>query len=228
MPSFAGRADAVQRVQELPPTNRLSADSSGTSRTVSAGLPLGTLARWPGPERPGSPRREPWPPLSSRSWNAAMQSGPSSPTGNGSGVYTAARHAHSRSANFYEVDLSRTSSSSAAKSDPNEAFRYWWLFFRLEAFPLRTWCGRWREGRLAGSTVAVGSRDYAREVEVELKRRVFLRRGADARLRLYSRPACLRLKILARPTDEDLEEISAPPRSRCSYRLLFMLYAEEP
>src|SRR5690606_6299534 len=87
------------------------------------------------------------------------------------------RRAHSRSTNFYEVDLPDLLLTSGL-TDPNEAFRYWWLFFRVEAFlpveeapappadadkQIRVWL----------DTIAEGSRDYAREVEAELKRRVF-------------------------------------------------------
>lgn len=43
------------------------------------------------------------------------------------------RHAHSRATNFYEVDLAEALVSSG-DTDPNEAFRYWWLFFRAAAF----------------------------------------------------------------------------------------------
>ena len=37
---------------------------------------------------------------------------------------------HSRSSNYYEIDLEET----LAMEDPNRAFRYFWLFFRLDAF----------------------------------------------------------------------------------------------
>jgi len=43
------------------------------------------------------------------------------------------RHAHSRATNFYEVDLPEALIASG-DTDPNEAFRYWWLFFRSQAF----------------------------------------------------------------------------------------------
>lgn len=39
------------------------------------------------------------------------------------------RQAHSRATNFYEVDLPEALIASG-DTDPNEAFRYWWLFFR--------------------------------------------------------------------------------------------------
>ena len=43
------------------------------------------------------------------------------------------RRAHSRSTNFYEVDLAEALAD-ASETDPAEAFRYWWLFFRPAAF----------------------------------------------------------------------------------------------
>ncbi len=43
------------------------------------------------------------------------------------------RQARSHSTNFYEVDLEEALVASD-ETDPNEAFRYWWLFFRSQAF----------------------------------------------------------------------------------------------
>jgi hypothetical protein len=43
------------------------------------------------------------------------------------------RKAHARATNFYEVDLVEALTASG-DTDPNEAFRYWWLFFRSRAF----------------------------------------------------------------------------------------------
>lgn len=129
------------------------------------------------------------------------------------------KNAHSRSTNFYEVDLPDVLIASGL-SDPNEAFRYWWLFFRLEAFlptdDARESC--WLD------TVVQGSRDYAREVEDELKRRVFydvvpaLSHGFlhDRRTRLGNR---------ATPDESELERIRAGTLTLL-YRLLFLLYAE--
>lgn len=37
------------------------------------------------------------------------------------------RQAHARATNFYEVDLVEALTASG-DTDPNEAFRYWWLF----------------------------------------------------------------------------------------------------
>ena len=43
------------------------------------------------------------------------------------------RQAHARATNFYEVDLVEALTASG-DTDPNEAFRYWWLFLRPAAF----------------------------------------------------------------------------------------------
>ena len=53
------------------------------------------------------------------------------------------RQAHARSTNFYEVDLVEALTASG-DTDPNEAFRFWWLFFRSAAF--QTSPPPWRGG----------------------------------------------------------------------------------
>jgi hypothetical protein len=128
------------------------------------------------------------------------------------------RAAHSRSTNFYEVDLEDVLQSSG-QTDPNEAFRYWWLFFRSQAFApagddgTACWLDR----------VAAGSRDYAREVE-RLKPRVFYEVVPQlAAGFLEDRKS--RLGIRKAPTDAELEEIRAGTLTLL-YRILFLLYAE--
>ena len=131
------------------------------------------------------------------------------------------RQAHSRSTNFYEVDLEEALDASG-ETDPNEAFRYWWLFFRPEAFaslPTPTAVEKcWLD------VVAAGSREYAKQVEERLKKRVFehivphLAEGflADRRKRLG---------LTAIPSEGDLEEVRQGTLTLL-YRLLFLLYAE--
>lgn len=129
------------------------------------------------------------------------------------------RAAHSRSTNFYEVDLQDALVNSGL-TDPNEAFRYWWLFFRLEAFSPADGA----PGKVWLDLIAEGSRDYAREVEAELKRRVFydvvpmLAQGF-----LHDRRT--RLKKVAKPTEQELEEIRSGTLTLL-YRILFLFYAE--
>ena len=99
------------------------------------------------------------------------------------------RQAHSRATNFYEVDLVEALIASG-ETDPNEAFRYWWLFFRAAAF--RSWCGRPACCQRAGvppargeprrphqrrcwlDSIAEGSREYAKQLGERLKERIFV------------------------------------------------------
>ena len=68
------------------------------------------------------------------------------------------RQAHARATNFYEVDLVEALTASG-DTDPNEAFRYWWLFFRASRHLARVGVPPAREAegqRAAGSTTSPG------------------------------------------------------------------------
>ncbi len=126
------------------------------------------------------------------------------------------RQAHARSTNFYEVDLIEALNVSG-DSDPNEAFRYWWLFFRSAAFQKdAAGEGCWLDGILQGS------RDYAKRLGDHLKERVFitifphLAEGflADRRERL---------NLKGKPTTEGLSDVYEATLTLL-YRLLFLLY----
>jgi type I restriction-modification system DNA methylase subunit len=129
------------------------------------------------------------------------------------------RAAHSRATNFYEVDLVEALVASG-DTDPNEAFRYWWLFFRSEAFgpadaekP-----GCWLD------TIAQGSRDYAKQLGERLKSRVFLDIFPYlARGFLEDRKR--RLGVGKRPSEEELHDTYEATLTLL-YRLLFLLFAE--
>ncbi len=78
------------------------------------------------------------------------------------------RQAHARATNFYEVDLFEALTASG-DTDPNEAFRYWWLFLRPAAFkPKADRQGCWLDD------VLLGSREYAKRLGDRLKDRIFL------------------------------------------------------
>ena len=130
------------------------------------------------------------------------------------------RDAHSRSTNFYEVDLEEALRESG-DTDPNEAFRYWWLFFRGQAFdPLpdteQPTC--WLD------TVVQGSRDYAKRLGERLKERIFVEIFPHlARGFLEDRKK--RLDNGKRPADEELKDTFEATLTLL-YRLLFLLYAE--
>ncbi len=130
------------------------------------------------------------------------------------------RDAHSRSTNFYEVDLEEALLASG-ETDPNEAFRYWWLFVRRQAFePLpnteQPTC--WLD------TIVQGSRDYAKRLGDRLKDRIFVEifpHLAQGFLKDRRR----RLQNTHRLTDEELKDTFEATLTLL-YRLLFLLYAE--
>ena len=77
---------------------------------------------------------------------------------------------HSRSTNYYEIDLEET----LAMDDPNVAFRYFWLFFRLNAFVTKDGEQKRRSGGLSFlDRVLNESESYARALGDRLKERVF-------------------------------------------------------
>jgi hypothetical protein len=141
------------------------------------------------------------------------------------------RQAHARATNFYEVDLVEALTDSG-DTDPNEAFRYWSLFFRPDAFQpcgagvspalpatgTATAQGCWLDG------ILLGSREYAKRLGERLKDRIFvtifprLAQGflADRKQRLGQNND---------PNDEELADIFEATLTLL-YRLLFLLYAE--
>lgn len=128
------------------------------------------------------------------------------------------RKAHARSTNFYEVDLVEALTASG-DTDPNEAFRYWWLFFRPNAFqPVSNEEGCWLD------RILQGSRDYAKRLGDRLKDRVFFTIFPHmAQGLLEDRKQ--RLGIEESPSREELDEVFEATLTLL-YRLLFLLYAE--
>src|SRR5205823_10183441 len=80
------------------------------------------------------------------------------------------RQAHARATNFYEVDLVEALTASG-DTDPNEAFRYWSLFFRPQAFQAH---GLQPVGLCWLDGILQGSREYAKRLGERLKERIFL------------------------------------------------------
>ena len=78
--------------------------------------------------------------------------------------------AHSRATNYYEIDLDET----LAMDDPNEAFRYFWLFFRAPAFVPHDIVRNGQSRTLSFLDELVEeSEDYAKGLGERLKDRVF-------------------------------------------------------
>lgn len=128
------------------------------------------------------------------------------------------RQAHARATNFYEVDLVEALTASG-DTDPNEAFRYWWLFFRPKAFgPGAEGKGCWLDA------ILTGSRQYAKRLGERLKDRIFLTIFPHlAQGFLVDRKQ--RLGQNKEPTEEELANIFEATLTLL-YRLLFLLYAE--
>jgi type I restriction-modification system DNA methylase subunit len=128
------------------------------------------------------------------------------------------RQAHARATNFYEVDLAEALTASG-DTDPNEAFRYWWLFLRSAAFkPRAEGQGCWLDD------ILVGSREYAKRLGERLKDRIFLTIFPHlAQGFLVDRKQ--RLGQNKEPTEEELADIFEATLTFL-YRLLFLLYAE--
>ena len=129
------------------------------------------------------------------------------------------KHAHSRATNFYEVELDEALGASDG-TDPNEAFRYFWLFFRPQAFAPSDPDGT----TLWLDAVVQGSRDYAREVERELKQRVF-ERVVPFLAQGFLADRSGRLGRHEPPGEAELETVRQATLTLL-YRLLFLLYAE--
>ena len=145
---------------------------------------------------------------------------------------------HSRSTNYYEIDLEET----LAMDDPNLAFRYFWLFFRLNAFTTREVVrdGRSREMCFLDQLLD-DSEAYAKKLGDRLKQRVFeqifphfaegfiehLKGQADmAGDRQRSLLPAAEQLALKREPDEEFRRQTFQATLTLLYRLLFLLYAE--
>ncbi|MCU0486207.1 MAG: Eco57I restriction-modification methylase domain-containing protein [Anaerolineales bacterium] len=116
--------------------------------------------------------------------------------------------AHSRATNYYEIDLEET----LASPDVSEAFRYFWLFFRAQAFATQP---SFVDALLAESA------SYAKALGERLKENVFenvFPLLAEGFIKNWARPA-------VELTDAELRE-TFHATLIFLYRLLFLLYAE--
>ena len=145
---------------------------------------------------------------------------------------------HSRSTNYYEIDLEET----LAMTDPNEAFRYLWLFFRLNAFVTRE---VQRDGETRELSFLDGllseSENYAKGLGERLKERVFEQvfpqfaagfiEHLKGQVGLAGPQQTSLLPIseqlsLKREPDEEFRRQVFNGTLTLLYRLLFLLYAE--
>lgn len=145
---------------------------------------------------------------------------------------------HSRSTNYYEIDLDET----LAMADPNEAFRYFWLFFRQSAFLNREVQvdGQNREMSFLDRLLAE-SESYAKALGDRLKERVFEQvfpqfaagfieylkgQVGMAGPRQASLLTVSEQLALKREPDEEFRRQVFNGTLTLLYRLLFLLYAE--
>lgn len=136
-----------------------------------------------------------------------------------------ARDTHSRATNYYELDAEELLADTAAPlADPGEAFRYFWLLFRRQAFEKHP---AQREGKTLDLSLLdrllLESEDYARELGSRLKDRVFedvfphLAHGFVEHLRAQGGSKAV--------PQVELDAIYQGTLTLL-YRLLFLLYAE--
>ena len=136
-----------------------------------------------------------------------------------------ARQTHSRATNYYELDAEELLADTGVPvADPGEAFRYFWLLFRRDAFEKHA---TQREGKVQELSLLdrllLESEDYARDLGSRLKDRVFeevfphLAHGFVEHLREKSGARAV--------PQEQLDGIYQGTLTLL-YRLLFLLYAE--
>ena len=145
---------------------------------------------------------------------------------------------HSRSTNYYEIDLEET----LAMADPNRAFRYFWLFFRLKAFVTRE---ALQDGPTSESSfldrVLDESESYAKGLGERLKERVFEevfphfaegfiehlkgQVGMAGPQQASMLPIVEQLQLKQEPDEEFRRQVFQGTLTLL-YRLLFLLYAE--
>ena len=134
------------------------------------------------------------------------------------------KKAHSKATEFYEVDLEEI----LAMEDPQEAFRYFWLLFRADAFRLKPYA-------IAGESKQIclldrlfqESETYAKELGEKLKDNIFKNvfpRFAKGFIATMGGTG----KYLAMPKEQREEELGTVYRGTLTflYRMLFLLYAE--
>ena len=145
---------------------------------------------------------------------------------------------HSRSTNYYEIDLEET----LAMDDPNRSFRYFWLFFRLQAFIKRQVVrdGQSREMNFLDELFD-DSEAYAKSLGDRLKERVFehifphfaegfiehLRgqEGVAGPQQTVLLPVAQQISLKREPDEEYRRQVFQGTLTLL-YRTLFLLYAE--
>jgi hypothetical protein len=138
-----------------------------------------------------------------------------------------AQRTHSRATNYYEIDLEEVLAQAGPyAADPAEAFRYFWLLFRRQAFePVEVD----REGKQVVLSLLdqlfLESEDYAKELGERLKERVFEEVFPHLAAGFLT---CIQSVEARRAAPVQQDELNAIFQGTLTllYRLLFLLYAE--
>ena len=136
------------------------------------------------------------------------------------------KRTHAKATNYYEIDLEEILSQGGPHAGgPGDAFRYFWLIFRSEAFVLESTRAEGEEKELSFlDRLLTESETYAKELGERLKERVFeqvfplLADGFIAHIRD-------RDGFKADLSQEKLDEVFQGTLTLL-YRILFLLYAE--
>ena len=123
--------------------------------------------------------------------------------------------AHSRATNYYEIDLEET----LASPDVDQAFRYFWLFFRAAGFDPHPGPLPGRERVVFLDFLLDESASYAKALGERLKDRVF------GEIFPYFAEGFIKHSHVEQWSDEDLS-VTFQATLTFLYRLLFLLYAE--
>lgn len=120
--------------------------------------------------------------------------------------------AHSRVTNYYEIDLEEVLS----RLDPEESFRYFYLFFRKEAFVVS-------DGVNFLDKLIKGSEEYAKKLGERLKKRIF-----EDVFPHFSEGFITHIRKTQGVSDLSQDELDEVFHGTLTflYRLLFILYAE--
>jgi len=133
---------------------------------------------------------------------------------------------HSRATNYYEIDLTEALSlGSPAHIDPAQAFLYYWLFFRHEAFEENKVVHEGKEVEQSFlDQMLIGSEEYAKELGKRLKERIFERIFPHLAEGFIADILAKEGKDAMLP-QERLDQVFQGTLTLL-YRLLFLLYAE--
>lgn len=138
-----------------------------------------------------------------------------------------AQRTHSRATNYYEIDLEEVLAQAGPyAADPAEAFRYFWLLFRRQAFePVEVE----REGKPVALSLLdqlfLESEDYAKELGERLKERVFGEVFPHLAAGFIAYIQSVEARRAAPLQQNELDAIFQGTLTLL-YRLLFLLYAE--